>query len=571
MAISESQLYYDATKDFLANLRQSGNPHPVQEVLARDLFEQTIAAVEAANITLPKSQRIKPPKNLTNMQVAELMLYYYHIRRINCSNTSTDKSNDILGVYQKSGPSAGIYLTSDEDFRILARRFNKLITTRDVPEIMTYIKDNAVSTVRSQDPDLIAVNNGIFDYKTKTLQPFSPDIVFLSKSHVDYNPSATNVSITNPNDNTVWDVESWMRELTDDDELTLLLWQILGAVIRPFVKWNKSAWLYSMSGNNGKGTLCHLMRNLCGDGSWASISIADFSRDFMLEPLMRASAIIVDENDVGAYIDKAANLKAVITNDTILINRKFKIPVVYQFHGFMVQCLNEFPRIKDKSDSFYRRQLFVPFTKCFTGAERKYIKDDYLCRKDVLEYVMFKVLNMTYYQLIEPEVCQEVLEDYKEFNDPVRDFLDEFSGQFQWDLLPFTFLYDLYKAWFTKIQPSGSVLGRNMFINDLLGAIRTNLIWTCQGKKALIKAKGKMDRPEPLILQYNLQDWMNPHYTGITDPSQTCIVPTNTSYRGLIRGVSRTADPIAQLTVDQLNKMTENSWKNTKTPTNERS
>ena len=56
MAISESQLYYDATKDFLANLRQSGNPHPVQELLARDLFEQTIAAVEAANITLPKSQ-----------------------------------------------------------------------------------------------------------------------------------------------------------------------------------------------------------------------------------------------------------------------------------------------------------------------------------------------------------------------------------------------------------------------------------------------------------------------------------------------------------------------------------
>ncbi|WP_197510811.1 DUF5906 domain-containing protein [Tessaracoccus coleopterorum] len=54
-------------------------------------------------------------------------------------------------------------------------------------------------------------------------------------------------------------------------------------------------------------------------------------KDFMLEPLTRASAIIVDENDVGQYIDKAANLKAIITNDVIMINRKHKYPISYQF------------------------------------------------------------------------------------------------------------------------------------------------------------------------------------------------------------------------------------------------
>ena len=78
------------------------------------------------------------------------------------------------------------------------------------------------------------------------------------------------------------------------------------------------------------------------------------------------------------------------------------------------------PRVKDKSDSFYRRQLFIPFTKCFTGAERKYIKDDFLKRKEVVEYVMYKVLNMYYYQFDVPEACKNALEEYKEFNDPVR-------------------------------------------------------------------------------------------------------------------------------------------------------
>src|SRR5699024_12115213 len=115
--------------------------------------------------------------------------------------------------------------------------------------------------------------------------------------------------------------ESWMKELSDDSEIVNLLWEILGAIIRPLVPWNKSAWFYSEKGNNGKGTLCELMRQLCGSGSYASIPLADMGKDFMLEPLTRASAIIVDENDVGTYIDKAANLKAIITNDVIQINK----------------------------------------------------------------------------------------------------------------------------------------------------------------------------------------------------------------------------------------------------------
>ena len=81
------------------------------------------------------------------------------------------------------------------------------------------------------------------------------------------------------------------------------------------------------------------MRELCGKTSYASIALSDFGKDFYLSQLLNASAIIVDENDVGTYIDKAANLKAVVTGDAIMINRKFKDPITYQFRGFMVQCL----------------------------------------------------------------------------------------------------------------------------------------------------------------------------------------------------------------------------------------
>ena len=108
------------------------------------------------------------------------------------------------------------------------------------------------------------MNNGVYDYSKKRLFDFDPAFVFTSKSHVDFVANAPNPVIYNPEDGTYWDVVSWVKELTDDPEVETLLWQILGAVIRPGVRWNKSAWLYSASGNNGKGTLCTLMRTSAG-------------------------------------------------------------------------------------------------------------------------------------------------------------------------------------------------------------------------------------------------------------------------------------------------------------------
>ena len=120
------------------------------------------------------------------------------------------------------------------------------------------------------------------------------------------------------------------------------------------------------------------MRNLLGRGSWESISLKDFSSPFMLEPLMRISAVITDENDTGTFVDDAAALKSIITGDPFQLNRKFKEPRTVLFKGFMVQCVNELPRLRDRSESMYRRLLVVPFEKRFEGVERKYIKNDYL-------------------------------------------------------------------------------------------------------------------------------------------------------------------------------------------------
>lgn len=522
------------TLDYLGTIDPANLPEP--SVIEGELLEELKTAFDLHNAVADKGCKWKIPQSLTFPQIALIVSTLYPVCRIATGGDNTDTEYDLLAIYQTDGEDKGIYVTSDEVFRSLARSYNYQMTKYEFNEFMIALRDMVPRKYRCTKPNLIAVNNGIFDYDTKQLLPFTPDLVFMAKSRIDYKDNPVNPVIHNPNDNTDWDVESWMNDLSDDPAVVNLLWQILGAIIRANVPWGKSAWFYSESGNNGKGTLCELMRELCGKGTYASISLSDMSKDFMLEPLTRATAIIVDENDVGTYIDKAANLKAIVTGDTIAINRKFKQAISYQFKGFMVQCLNEMPRVKDKSDSFYRRQLFIPFTKCFTGAERKYIKQDYLHRAEVLQYVLHRVLHMDYYELDTPVSCQEALNEYKEFNDPVRQFMSEIMNQLVWDLVPFPFLYDLYRAWYTKNAGGrGEVKGSQTFKKEFLALLKEYPDWICQDPNKVHKPGKKMDDAEPLIMEYDLKDWMNPMMMSSNDMNKRCHPLLKTGYNGIVR------------------------------------
>ena len=518
-------------------------PATVHDGLLNEINRQILAQNERIKTAEIHGTKRLPLTQLGFAEVARLILALYSIISISPSSRNSDPDLNILAAYDDdpASPTFGTYRSSQGHIRSIARRYCLNLTTRDFAEIIAALSDSAPRRTRGDNRDLIAVNNGIIDYNDGDPQfiDFSPEFIFLAKLDVAWNPDARNVVIHNDTDGTDWDVESWMESLSDDPEVVELLWEIIGATVRPYVSWNRCAFFYSEQGNNGKGTLLSLMRNLIGVQSYASVPLADFGKDFLLEPLTRASAILVDENDVGTFIEKAANFKAIVTNDVITINRKYKSPIAHQHFGFMVQCLNDKPTIKDKSESFYRRQLFVPFTKCFTGAERRYIKDDYLTRADVLEYVLKRVLTMSYYSLSEPQAVKDALEDFKESNDPIRAFWNEVKGEFSWDLIPFPFAYDLYKAWMARNMPNSKPLGRNKFIDSLVTLVRSDRhsMWLCEDHRTQYRPGDRMTVPEELIYEYTLVDWANVAAPK-TSPKQYSTLPSDrqkNSYRGLIR------------------------------------
>lgn len=497
------------TRRFIDNLDPSNPPTPTE--IEIDLIQQIKAQIQILNADLDSKNRMVAPKALNHSQIAELMMALYPIAKIIVSENEDDPDANVLAIYQKEGKFKGTYRYNKKDLRKIARQFKYGLNMREFEEIEEVLKDIAPQKRRTTDPDLIAVENGIFNYKTKELQPFDPELVYLSKSQVAYNDHAKNIIIHNDDDDTDWDVETWVEELSDDPEIIKSLWEIMSAIVRPHVRWDKAAWLFSTKGANGKGTLVTLMRNLVGQNSYASIPIDDFSgkNQFSLAPLLNATSVIVDENDVGTYIDKAANLKAVVTNDVITIEKKGKDRIAYQFYGFMVQCLNEFPQVKDKTNSFNRRQLFIPMNKSFEGVERKYIKTDYLFRQDVLEYVLFKVLNTNFYTLSTPEASKEILEEFKSNNDPLYDFTSIMLEDLAWDVVPTDFLYDLYEAWYLKnVSKKGQIGSKIKFKREVETIIQQKF----KDKWEYHKGQYRMTvtditNPEPYIVQYKLEDW----------------------------------------------------------------
>ena len=527
------------TGDCLSKI-DPNNP-PSCDVIEGEILSETRNNVDMINtvINVPRA-RLPIPQTLVPQQIAEIINHLFTVRRIPPADGSNDSSYDMIAIYCKDGPDAGLYVTDEEIFDRLARLFKYDLKYNEFKEVMRALRSMVPRAKRTKNPNLVPVNNGIFDYDTKTLLPFSPDYVFLSKCRVNYNPNAVNVNIHNPEDNTDWNVEDWMFELSDDKDVTNLLWQILGATIRPYVNWNKAAWFYSTTGNNGKGTLCELMRELVGEGSYASVSLSDMNKDFALESLIHSTSVIVDENDVGTYIDKAANLKALITHDVVQINRKFKQMIPFRFHGFMVQCLNEMPRVKDKSDSFYRRQIFIPFKKTFTGRERKYIKNDYLHRKEVLEYVLYKVLNMDYYDFDVPDSCLEALEEYKKYNDPILEFVDEILPELKWERVPHKFLYELYCSWYVDNYGKKDNTSNKVFTRRIREIVLTGKTDFClnidEDGKDKAWSSTYIKEPEPMIETYHLINWMNPLYKDRGPMDLKCMpIDLANTYRGIVK------------------------------------
>lgn len=445
-----------------------------------------------------------------------------------------------LMTYEDMGPDEGLYVPAEQRIRRLAREYHYTISPKDLNAVVELVRDSVPLLVESKDGDVVALTNGLFDLRSKQLRPFSPEVVLTSKASVAFNDDATTCPVMDDG----WSVDNWIRELANDDpEVEQLFWQIIAALFRPGHAFNKAVLLYSPTGSNGKGTFVELLRNLVGPERAETLSIADFGDDHLPETLRSAFCVLSDENEVGDFVRRAGVFKAWVTHDWIRLNVKYGSISHIKGRGLCVFCVNELPASKDKSESFYRRFVAIPFLKRYTGAdENKAIKNDYVKRREVLEYIANKAMMMPVFDaFVTPKVCESLLGEIRVENDPVLQFAEAFLPEFRWDLLPWQFVYAVYAAWMKKEVPSGRPVSRREFTKRMTAHVDAtpSCGWIiprgADGKQKTIRTHDKILGNEPLAVEYDITNWFDMRPVG----GSVCKIglPHNmpVSTRGLLR------------------------------------
>lgn len=341
-----------------------------------------------------------------------------------------------LAVYMRF---EGIYTQNETMIKRYISYVEQTLTERQAEDVIYKISNIAEVKEKTNSRYLIPVNNGIFNLETKKLEPFNSDYIFTSKIATNYNDKAALPMIDG------WNVEEWINGLSNgEDDLNTLLWQVISASMNGNYTRKQAIWLYGQ-GRTGKGTFQDLISNLVGKKNVATLKVNQFSERFALPMLEEKVVCIGDDVPAHVYIDDSSNFNSVVTGDSVRVERKNKDGYSTNFYMTVIQSTNGLPRIHNKTEGTYRRFLIVQFKEAFTNDNDNWsIKNDYIKRKDVLEYVLQKAIKLDFEKFITPESSKQIMEQYKVENDPIRDFKVSIFDQFTSTRIPAYLLYQYF-------------------------------------------------------------------------------------------------------------------------------
>ena len=213
------------------------------------------------------------------------------------------------------------------------------------------------------------------------------------------------------------------------------------------------------------------------------------------------------------------DFKATVTGDDISIEPKHKDSFPAVIKHVTIQMINGMPKFRDKTNSFYRRLVMVPFDHTFEGVEKKYIKSQFIRDPRIKEYVLSKALEMDQFDtFVVPEATKTLLSEYKSENNNVFEFWDDMYDVFQWDVIPTKLAYPVYKEWMKEFNANSVTYGRNQFVQYTRDwGKETGLLLDKSQRSDRIRITNQMDADEPLITKYAIKEFYDPSYKGSDD------------------------------------------------------
>ncbi|HGI4155321.1 TPA: phage/plasmid primase, P4 family [Streptococcus agalactiae] len=432
-----------------------------------------------------KSDSKNYPKNLSELAVANGINKYLHVITL---------ENGKVAIYD---PDQGYYI-KDYKFayklvHILQPTFNETKCRNVLFMLASMDRKYGAMDFEPEYQDVrryVLVKNGIYDKKKRELLPFDHRFINFSTIETKLIPNAPLPQIGK------WNVEDWLLDLmSGDKELIQLLWQVVSASLNGNYSYRKSIWFVG-NGNDGKGTFQQMISNLVGFKNVAPLKLNQFAERFGLAIIEGKTVIIGDDVQAGIYVDESSNFNSVVTGEPVSIEKKGENPYMAVFKKTVIQSTNAMPVFKNKSNGTYRRIIIIPFKKTFSANDDNWaIKDDYINRPEVLEYVLWKAINLNFDRFSEPKATQEHMKEFKESNNTILKFLNEYLEDIESTRIPTKFLWVLYQQWCK--ENNNQLPKKSSFDKELDSCLPEG--WIKEKQKPLDYFRPSIDKPDYYI------------------------------------------------------------------------
>ena len=316
--------------------------------------------------------------------------------------------------------SDGVYVAGNLLIENAMIRHLPMLSKAKRTEVLNYLDVLIQDEAPAADADYIAFANGIYDLKTGSLVPFSPEFIITNKIPWEYDP-------------TTWSEfadKTLHRLACGDDGIYDLLEEVIGYL---FYRRNELRKSFILLGDkaNGKSTYLDMLKTLLGDRNTSALDLSELGERFKTAELFGKLANIGD--DIGdEFIANPAIFKKLVSGDRVNAERKGQDPFDFSSYAKLLFSANSMPRIRDKTGAVLDRIVLVPFKAQFSKDDPDF--DPYIKYKLRSPEVMGHLINIGLKGLervlanrsfTTPEAVEVELEAYAVVNNPVLDFFHE--------------------------------------------------------------------------------------------------------------------------------------------------